>query len=119
MARRRPRDRLAVGAEQMALDLMFEATNGRIGKQRPFPEGVEPKEVNVSFTDRRALLDSVVKLMAKRHDMAPDDEEPDGIESFRSALNGPSGESGDRGVKPEAEAGSSDPDPDADANDLV
>lgn len=113
--KRKRRDYLALGAEQMALALLFEASGGTIGKIRAPKEGEEKKEINVSFQDRRALLDSVVKLMAKRHDMAPDEpDEPDGIQNYKDILNGIGGESRDRGAGlTEASASLSDADGDS------
>lgn len=105
MTRRRS-DRLSSAAEQLALALLFEATNGKLGRDRPLPEGTEKKEINVSFQDRRALLDSIVKLIEKRHKMKPEDDEPDGIAQYRSALNGSlGGESGDGGDTSETASG--------------
>lgn len=108
MARKR-RDYLSRGAEELALALMWEASGGTIGKIRKLPEGIETKAQNVSFSDRRSLLDSVVKLIAKRHDMAPDDEPEDGINAYKDMLNGSaSGESGNRGASSETSLSDSD-----------
>ena len=98
MRKRRHRNLLALGAEQMALALMFEASGGTIGKIRTPKEGQAKMEINVSFQDRRALLDSVVKLIEKQHKMSPEDQEPDGIQTYKEMLNGTGGESRDRGT---------------------
>jgi hypothetical protein len=96
--RRKKRDRLSFAAEQLALALLFDASGGTIGKAPVSKEGQPKVEINVSFTNRRALLDSVVKLIAKRHDMSPDEEPEDGIQSMKEMLNGTGGESRDRGT---------------------
>lgn len=115
---RKKRDRLNFAAEELALALLFDATGGTVGKQRIPKDGVV-REVKVSFQDRRALLDSIVKLIEKRHKMNPEEEEVDGIEAYKDMLNGTSGESGDRGVEPEAAVGTSDSDAGETNDDLI
>ncbi len=80
---------LDVIAEEFAMTLIYEATSGKVGRARlPIKEG---EEVNpISFRDRRALLDSVTKLLGAQKE--PDDEEETGINSFKERLRG--GESG-------------------------
>lgn len=95
--KRRKRDRLSFAAEELALALLFDASGGSIGRAKPPKDGIA-KEINVSFQDRRALLDSVVKLIEKRHKMSPEEEEPDGIQTYKEMLNGTGGESRDRGT---------------------
>jgi hypothetical protein len=96
--RRKKRDRLSFAAEQLALQLLFVASGGNVGRaQAPTKEGVV-EEINISFQDRRALLDSVTKLIEKRHKMNPEEEPEDGINAYKEMLNGTGRESGDRGV---------------------
>lgn len=77
---------LSRAADAFALYLLFEASGGKVGKS-PITEGEkEPVENPISFRDRRALLDSVTKLLAGEPPNT-DGEEEDGIESFRERLN--------------------------------
>src|ERR1700679_2015726 len=96
--KRKKKDRLSFGAEQLALQLLFAATGGNFGKaQCPTKDGVVG-EINISFQDRRALLDSVTKLIERRHKMSPEEEPAGGIQSYKEMLNGTGRESGDRGT---------------------
>lgn len=107
MKKRKHRDRLTFAAEKLALQLLFVASGGNVGAaQAPAKDGTM-HEINVSFGDRRALLDSVTKLIEKNHKMKPEDDEPDGIQTAREMLNGAGRESGDRGIgAPETASGS-------------
>lgn len=108
MKKRRKRKDLAAFAEEFAIALLFEASNGSIGRIKALPEGVEKPELTMSFHDRRALLDSMTKLVAMKRRTEPEDEE-DGIASYREQLNGQhSSETSDGGDSPEAETGDSD-----------
>ena len=86
--KRRRRKGLDVMAEEFAAYLLYEASSGRVGKGK----AIEPETENpISFKDRRALLDSVTKLLGAQRD--PEDGEEDGISSFREHLRG--GDSGE------------------------
>ncbi len=86
MAKKRKSRRkgLASFAEEFAISLLFEASGGKIGRVRAKKEGEEEKDSQVSFRDRRALLDSMTKLLGAQG--APEDDDEDGIESFRERL---------------------------------
>jgi hypothetical protein len=103
--KRRKRKNLQAYAEEFAISLLYEASGGKIGKVK----SAEKSEYNMSFHDRRALLDSMTKLMALKHKIEPEEEE-DGIASYREQLNGQHGtEIADGGDSSDtSEAGSSD-----------
>lgn len=94
MAKKKARRRAGLDriAEQFAISLIHEASGGTIGKgSTPSKEGEEDKENPISFRDRRALLDSITKLLSGQKDPL-DGEEEDGIADFRERLNERSGE---------------------------
>lgn len=88
--KRRSRKGLARYAEAFAASLLWEASGGSIGKGKPSVEKQEGMP-EVSFRDRRALLDSITKLLSSQGPPTEEDDE-DGIDSFRERLNGRSGE---------------------------
>lgn len=92
--RRRGKRGLQRAADVFALALMYEASGGTVGRAPALKEGEEAKENPVPFKERRALLDSVTKLLAGQPP-SDDDSDEDGISDFRSRLNddGDSGES--------------------------
>lgn len=96
--KRRKRKGLDVMAEEFAASLIYEASGGSIGRGKPQNAGDE-KENSVSFRDRRALLDSITKLLSNQKDPSDDDE--DGISTYREHLRG-----GDSGTT----SGGTDPD---------
>ena len=81
---------LASFAEEFAIDLLFEASNGRLGRKKAVKEGVESVDSQISFRDRRSLLDSITKLLGAQD--APEEDDEDGIAFYRERLNEPSGE---------------------------
>ena len=88
MAKKRKKRDLQRYAEAFALDLISQATGGRLGRKSASSE--DDKENPVSFKDRRALLDSVTKLLAAQK--APEEEDESGVNNFRERLrNGDSG----------------------------
>jgi hypothetical protein len=99
MKKKRRSRGLAGLANAFAASLLFEASGGKVGRGRTPSEG-DP-ENPVSFKDRRALLDSVTKLLAAQPE-AKDDEE-DGIASFREALGGGDSREVERGADTDAD----------------
>lgn len=99
--KRKSKRGLSRAADAFAMALIWEASGGTVGREPVKKEGQEPVENPVSFRDRRALLDSVTKLLAGEPPPTDDDEE-DGIASFRERLN-----DGDSGAP---ERGDGDPD---------
>ena len=93
MKKKRRKRGLQSFAEEFAISLLFEASGGKIGRVRAVKEGAEVVDSQVSFRDRRALLDSMTKLLSAQD--APEEDDEDGIADFRERLNEPSGE--DRG----------------------
>jgi len=92
-------------ADAFAMALIFEASGGRVGRAPALKEGETPVENPVSFRDRRALLDSVTKLLAGQP--AEGDEEESGVDYFRDRLkdDGDDRETGSGADSPEGEAG--------------
>lgn len=95
MSRKKKRQKsgLAKVADEFAMALIYEASGGTIGRVRAAVKvdmdtpAEEKGENSVSFRDRRALLDSVTKLLGAQPD-DKEDEDIDGIASFREALGG-------------------------------
>lgn len=111
MAKRKRRKKgLQAYAEEFAIALLYEASSGKIGKikapRNSEEESSVPVDSQVSFRDRRALLDSMTKLLGAQD--APDDDEVDGLEEMKERLNGRSGEttSGTDSSSDEDETGS-------------
>ena len=77
---------LSRAADAYAMLLLWDASGGKVGRAPALKEGEEPVENPISFRDRRALLDSVTKLLAGEPSNT-DEEEEDGIASFRERLN--------------------------------
>ena len=98
MAKKRRRKSLQDHAEAFALDLLFQASNGRVGKGGTPSVDSEEKENAVSFKDRRALLDSITKLLSNQKDK--DDDEVGGLDLFKEHLRGDSG-TPDSGTDPD------------------
>lgn len=71
-------------AEEFAISLIYEATNGKVGKGKDSSLDTAPNPI--SFRDRGKLLDSVTKLLGAQ-DTPEDNDDEDGIESFRERLN--------------------------------
>jgi hypothetical protein len=88
--KKRRRKVLCDYAEDFALSLLFEASGGKVGRIRAVSEKDKDTENPVSFKDRRALLDSVTKLLAAQK--PSEDDEEDGLSSYREHLRGNSGE---------------------------
>lgn len=83
--KRRTKRGLTRVADQFAMSLIFEATGGKIGRVPQAEESVSAVVNPVSFRDRRALLDSVTKLLAGQPSEVGTEEE-DGIDDFRKRL---------------------------------
>ena len=97
--KRRKRRGLQAYAEEFALSLIYEASSGKVGKVK---DSSKPEDDNpVSFRDRRALLDSVTKLLGAQPDENTEEDE-DGLSILQGRLN-----DGNSGT---AERGASDPD---------
>ena len=69
-------------AERYAKRLLSEATGGKIGGE------VDPSETpsGIDFKDRRALLDTIVKLLKEKNSAAEEDESSMG--AFKEMMNG-------------------------------
>lgn len=109
--KRKHRDRLLLASEALAMSLLFDATEGRMGKApNPLKEGIIAPPP-IEFKDKRALLDSITKLMQLKHTVDPEEEPEDGLSSYRERLNGSfDTETGSRGAFPEAASGKFEPD---------
>ena len=79
------------------MSLIYEASQGTIGVSRAKHKQVENP---ISFRDRGKLLDSVTKLLGAQE--TPDDEEQDGISSYRERLNERDG--GETGSRADSDA---------------
>lgn len=82
-------------AEKFAISLINEANGVRLNKARP--PGEEESENPISFRDRRALLDSITKLLISQKE-SEDDGAEDGITSFMENLNDGDGGKTERGA---------------------
>ena len=98
--KKRKRKGLDVMAEEFAATLLYEASCGKVGRSRALAEGEIVAENPISFKDRRALLDSVTKLLAAQ--TPQEEEETSGINSFREHLRG--GDSGEASSGDDTEA---------------
>ena len=116
-AKKRRKRGLASFAEEYAISLLFEATNGNIGRKRAVKEGTEVVDSQVSFRDRRSLLDSITKLLGAQD--APEEDDEDGIAFYRERLNEPSGEDRSGADTLTDEAGIRDPDDGASTDDTI
>lgn len=67
--------------------LLYEATGGSIGKQLKSKESGEVIENNLTFPEKRALLESMLKLAALENKLAPE-EEDSALDHIRRELNG-------------------------------
>jgi len=104
------RDKIAANAKTLTNLLLWEATGGSI----PLPKGLESYVVpQIAFPERRALLDSISRLMLTDLKVDPD-EEVSGFDLLRSeyGIKRNSRENSDRGVPSSA---SSSPDEPTDA----
>ena len=99
MAKKRRLTGLARTAEQYAMSLIFSASSGTLGKG--YSLSVEDTENTVPFKERRALLDSITKLLAIQKD-GEDDDGSSGLSSFMERLK----DDGDGG---EVEGGTDNP----------
>ena len=90
----------AVIAETFAISLIYEASGGIIGH---LPAGAEARPENpVTFRDRRALLDSITKLLAAEE--APEEEaQESGLSVLRERLSGNRGTLGRAGSSESSE----------------
>lgn len=96
------RDKIASNSKMLTNLLLWEATGGTI----PLPKGAEGYKVpNIAFPERRALLDSISRLMLTDLKVDPD-EEVSGFDLLRREY-GDRGKDSDRGISPAAETGSS------------
>ena len=87
--KRRVRRGLDRAAQEFALDLLFQASNGRVGRAKA---STSEGDNSISFRDKRALLDSITKLLAAQKDPGGDEYE-DGLIDFKERLGG--GDSGE------------------------
>ena len=88
MAKRRKRKEkrgLARAADKFAMLLIWEASGGKIGIAPTTQAAEEPVENPVSFRDRRALLDSITKLLGDQPE--ENTEEEDGLDEMRKRLS--------------------------------
>jgi len=86
MARRK---NLIKEAERYSQFLLFEATGGAMGRAplRSKSKDAEKDDgFKIDFQTKRALLDSMIKLASVRSKVDPEDDDEDGIESYRELL---------------------------------
>ena len=89
MAKKRKKSGLRHAAEVFALSLLFEASGGSIGRVPKVQEGNTVKAPDMAFSDKRALLDSMTKLITLSHKVDPvEEEETDGLSAARERLHG-------------------------------
>ena len=79
--KKRKKQTLQDSAETFALSLLYEASGGKLGKGTLSEKG---EENQLSFRDRRALLDSVTKLLGAQRD--PEEDENTGVNALREKL---------------------------------
>jgi hypothetical protein len=83
MKKRPSKKTLMTHTEKFAVQLLYEATGGTIGKSGP--QNID----GMQFSDKRALLDSLTRLLAIKHRIDPEEEKSDFM-SMREELNGAS-----------------------------
>lgn len=86
MKKRRSRKNLLSYTEKYAEVLLYEATGGKIGSPNTQHVGTEPQIDGMQFSDKRALLDSLTRLLAIKHRIDPEQEESEFM-SMREQLN--------------------------------
>lgn len=93
MKKRRSSKNLMSYTEKYAISLLSEATGGRIGPVQPQKVDSEPQVTSdgMQFSDKRALLDSLTRLLAIKHRIDPEQEESTFMD-MREELNGASRE---------------------------
>lgn len=97
------RDKIASSSKMLTNLLLWEATGGTI----PLPKGAEGYKIpDIAFPERRALLDSISRLMLTDLKVDPD-EEVSGFDLLRREY-GDRGTHSDRGISPTAEIGEHD-----------
>lgn len=112
MSKRRSSKDLLAAAEKFTLMLLSEATKGQIGVAQKNDGSDVP---DMPFGDRRALLDSIVKLLTVKHKVDPKEEESP-FANLRERLNGTAGKTaGGTGNGLSTALGQADPDGDPDA----
>lgn len=102
MARRR---NMLRDVERYAQMLLHEATGGAIGREPVRAKSAKEGEFLVDFGTKRALLDSMIKLLTVKSKVDPEEEEDDGIQSYKEMLNVGSGENLDGRVANPPETG--------------
>lgn len=89
--------------ERYAAYLLYEASGGAVGIQRPNKN--DGSIVEMSFSDKRALLDSTTRLLHVKHRIDPK-EEKSFFDMMKEDMNDePSSEIGDRGDSSDSPAG--------------
>ena len=83
-------------AEKYAQFLLWEATGGSMGREPVKGKDKKEDEFKVDFGTKRALLDSMIKLIGIKQKVDPEEEDEDGIASYKELLNAGSGESIER-----------------------
>lgn len=79
--------------EKYAQMLLHEATGGAIGREPIRAKSTKDGEFSVDFGTKRALLDSMIKLLTVKSKVDPEDEDADGVETYKEMLrNDGSGE---------------------------
>ncbi|MGB6501650.1 MAG: hypothetical protein WBG19_09710 [Thermoplasmata archaeon] len=96
-------------AERYSQYLLWEATGGAMGKEPVRAKAAKEGEFALDFQTKRALLDSMIKLIGIKSKVEPEDQEEDGIETYRELLRDTTGSNtnGSRGDPAPSEAGSS------------
>ncbi len=74
-------------SERYAEYLLFEATGGTMGREPKKTEEVNSNVSTLDFNDKRAFLDTLIKLVSIKNKVDPEDESS-GIEDFKEMLNG-------------------------------
>jgi hypothetical protein len=94
--------------------LLYEASGGTLGSA---PEGVM-KGTNATFSEKRGLLDSIIKVAQLEDKANEGDDQPSGLDMIRKQLNG---NRTDRGRRDNggtgSEGGSDEPDAESDTVD--
>lgn len=72
-------------AEKYAEYLLFEATDGSIGREKKKLNSANERPLD--FNEKRALLDSLIRLVGVKNKVDPEEDESD-FDSFKEIMNG-------------------------------
>ncbi len=79
------RSRTILNAQKFMQQLLYEASGGSIGKSPEKKDGVGE---GIEWKDKRALLDTILKMYQLEEKLKPEDEDDMGLDYLRGQLHG-------------------------------